>query len=318
MTGIRNNNDIKKDLLVIKRDWILYVFIAILLIWYFIWVYAPMGGLVLAFKEYDATLGISKSEFVGFANFKNLMTGNFSVQFWRAFRNTFMISIYSLVFSFPVPIILAILFSDIGNELYRKITQTLTYLPHFISEVTITGLVIFLVYKSNTSTGVLADILYKLGFIEEGVKILDTPNYFRPMYIMTGIWKETGYSSIVYFAAIMGVSPTLYEALRVDGGNKFQELRYVTIPGISSTLIIMIIMRIGRLMNVGYERIILLYNSNTYETADIINSFVYRVGLTSGNTSLGTAAGMFNSIIGFALVIGANYISKKVSKTSLW
>lgn len=316
--GVRNKENRKKILQILKKDWVLYLFVGNLMLWFLIWVYAPMTGLILAFKDYDALLGINKSEFVGLANFQNLIFGSFNVQFWRSFRNTFIISLYGLIFSFPIPIILAILFSDIGNEFFRKITQTITYLPHFISEVTITGLVIFLVYKSNSTTGIMAEILYKLGWVENGAKILDSPQYFRPLYIITGLWKETGYSSIVYFAAIMGISPTLYEAIKVDGGNKFQELRYVTIPGMSGTLIVMLIMRIGRMLNVGYERIILLYNANTYETADIINSFVYRMGVVNGNTSLGTAAGMFNAIIGFALVIGANYIGRKVSNTSLW
>lgn len=316
--GFRDRRNIRQTVRSIGKNYALYIFVGILIVSYIVWQYAPMTGLILAFKEYDPRLGVSGSEFIGLANFQNLMSGSFSDQFWRAFRNTFIISLYGLLFSFPVPIILALLFSEIGNGVVRKITQTLTYLPHFISEVTITGLVIFLVYKSNTTTGVIAQLLYKLNLVSEGTKLLDSPQYFRPLYIITGLWKETGYSSIVYFAAIIGVPPVLYEAIRVDGGNKFQELKYVTLPSISGTIIIMLIMRIGRLLNVGYERIILLYNANTYETADVITSFVYRIGLNEGNTSLGTAASMFNALIGFALVVGANFISRKVKGTSLW
>jgi putative aldouronate transport system permease protein len=196
--------------------------------------------------------------------------------------------------------------------------QIFSYLPHFLSEVTITGLVLALLYNGEVNTGVIAQALIDLGIIEETTNIVQNADYFRPMFIITGIWKEAGYSSIVYFAAIMGISPVLYEALKVDGGNKLQEIRYVTFPGMASTLIIMIVLRIGRMLSVGFERVILLYNANTYETADVLDTFVFRIGLESGNQSMGAAAGMFTSLIGFALVIGANYISREISDSSLW
>lgn len=318
MEGFRNKSSIGMTLKKIKADYILYIFIGILILWYLIFQYLPMGGLLLAFKDYNPSEGIMGSDFIGLSKFNDLMFENYSSHFWMAFRNTFQISIYNLIFGFPFPIILAILFSEIGNDIYRKIVQTVSYLPHFISEVTITGLVIFLVYKSTSSTGVIASMLYALKVIPEDVKILDSPEYFKPLYIITGLWKESGYSSIVYFAAVMGISPVMYEALKVDGGSKMQELRYVTLPSIVPMITVMLIMRIGRMLNVGYERIILLYNSKTYETADVISSFVYRMGVENGNTSLGTASGMFNAVLGFVLVIGANYIGRKVSNTSLW
>ncbi len=303
----------------IKKDWILYLMILPMIIWFALWMYKPMGGLLIAFKRFEATDGILGSDFVGFFYFKNLISGGVNtIAFWGAFRNTFMISLYGLVFGFPIPIILALLFSEIRNETYRKITQTISYLPHFMSEVTITSLVLMLIYSGEISTGTIAKLLYSTGLVDEGVKIIEQMQYFRPLYIITGIWKEAGYSSIVYFAAIMGISPLLYEAIRVDGGNKFQEIRYVTIPGMAPTLIIMIILRIGRMLSVGYERVILLYNVSTYETADVINTFVYRIGLIDGSQALGSAAGMFNAVIGFALVMSANFISRKVSETSLW
>ncbi len=318
MEGFRSKSSIGMTLKKIKVDYVLYIFIGILILWYIIFQYLPMGGLLLAFKDYNPSEGIMGSDFIGLSKFNDLMFKNYSNQFWMAFRNTFQISIYNLIFGFPFPIILAILFAEVGNDIYRKIVQTLSYLPHFISEVTITGLVIFLVYKSTSSTGVIASMLYTLKLIPADVKILDSPEYFKPLYIITGLWKESGYSSIVYFAAVMGISPVMYEALKVDGGNKIQELRYVTLPSIAPMITVMLIMRIGRMLNVGYERIILLYNSKTYETADVISSFVYRMGVENGNTSLGTASGMFNAVLGFVLVIGANYIGRKVSNTSLW
>lgn len=307
----------------IKKDWQLYLLILPMLLWFLLFIYKPMGGLLIAFKNYETTQGIAGSGFNGLSNFFRLVSGTEALTFWRAFRNTFIISIYGLIFGFPIPIILALLFSEINNKWYLKITQTISYLPHFLSEVTITSIVIILLYKDDVTTGILARLLYSLGIAQTGENIRLMAQYFRPMYIITGIWKESGYSSIVYFAAIMGISPVLYEALKVDGGNKWQEIRYVTFPGMAPTLIIMIILRIGRMLSVGYERVILLYTSSTYETGDVLSSFIYRIGLNNASGSdifkaISGAADMFNSIIGFVLVIGANFISSKISKTSLW
>jgi putative aldouronate transport system permease protein len=303
------------------KDWRLYCLLLPMLIWFLLFVYKPIGGLLVAFKDYKPDRGIWGSDFAGFYNFSKLMFDpTFKKEFWGAFRNTFMISLYGLIFAFPIPIILAILFSEIVHEPYRKLTQTLTYLPYFLSEVTITGLALMLLKESSISTGIIARAMLSAGFTPDG-KILETARYFRPLFCITGIWKDAGYNSIVFFAAIMGVSPTLYEALRVDGGNKLQELRYVTLPGISTTLTIMIIMRIGHMLSVGYERVILLYNISTYATGDVLSTLAYRLALFVGNnsnTGMGSAIDMFNSVIGFFLVIGANYVSRRVSSTSLW
>lgn len=302
----------------LAKDWRLYLLLLPLVLWFAVWAYKPMGGLLIAFKRFDSSLGIWASEFRGVDNFINLVAGVNKEQFWQAFRNTFVINAYSLVFGFPVPIILAVLFSEIGNSFVRKFTQTATYLPHFLSEVTITSITIMLVYSGVHSTGVLASLFQELGLLEPGVSMLSKPNYFRPLYIAVGIWKESGYNSIVYFAAIMGISPTLYEAMKVDGANKLQELRYVTFPGMAPTLIIMIIMRIGHMLSIGYERVLLMYNSNVYVTADVLSTFEQRIGILSANYGVGAAVSLFNSLIAFALVIGANSISRNISDTSLW
>lgn len=314
----KEKNKLIKYTKAIISDWRLYVLLLPMVIWYALWIYKPMGGLLIAFKNFKPNLGIGGSDFVGFTNFITLMNGPYSTQFWQAFRNTFLISLYGLLFGFPIPIILALFFSEITNNTYRKITQTITFLPHFLSEVTITGLVLTLLYRGEVNTGIVAQLLTSIGAISENTKIIQEATYFRPLYIITGIWKEAGYNSIVYFAAVMGISPVLYEALKVDGGNKWQEIRYVTFPGMAPTLVIMIILRIGSMLSVGYERVILLYNANTYETADVLSSFVYRIGMLGGNQALGGAADMFNALIGFALVVGANFISRQVSETSLW
>jgi len=311
-------NKLMKYAKIIVSDWRIYLLLLPVLVWFLLWAYKPMGGLLIAFKNFKPNLGVMGSDFVGFANFTTLMGGAYAEQFWQAFRNTFVISLYGLIFGFPIPIILALFFSEINNLSFRKVIQTFTYLPHFLSEVTITGLILTLLYNGEVNTGIIAKLLMDTGLLPEGSKIIQQAAYFRPMYIITGIWKEAGYSSIIYFAAIMSISPTLYEALKVDGGNKFQEIRFVTFPGMAPTLIIMIILRIGNILSVGYERIILLYNANTYVTADVISSFVYRIGMEGGNQQVGSAADMFNALIGFALVMGANYISRQVSETSLW
>jgi putative aldouronate transport system permease protein len=308
----------KKIWKAVSKDWRLYVLLLPMVIWFVLWAYKPMGGLLIAFKRFDPQFGIWGSEFKGIDNFINLVSGVNKIEFWQAFRNTFIISAYSLIFGFPVPIILALLFAEIGNDTVRKLTQTATYLPHFLSEVTITGIALMLVYSGVRSTGIIASVLQQIGLIDPGVSIMQKSNYFRPLYIMVGIWKESGYNSIVYFAAIMGISPTLYEALKVDGGNKFQEIRFITFPGMAPTLIIMIIMRIGSMLTIGYERVLLLYNANIYVTADVLSTFEQRIGILSGNYGIGAAVSLFNSLIAFALVIGANTISRNISETSLW
>lgn len=302
----------------VRKDWRLYVLLLPLVIWFVLWAYKPMGGLLIAFKRFDPQFGVWGSEFKGIDNFINLVAGVNRVEFWQAFRNTFIISAYSLIFGFPVPIILALLFAEIGNDTVRKLTQTATYLPHFLSEVTITGIALMLVYSGVRSSGIIASLFQHMGLIEPGVSIMQKSNYFRPLYIMVGIWKESGYNSIVYFAAIMGISPSLYEALKVDGGNKFQEIRFITFPGMAPTLIIMIIMRIGSMLTIGYERVLLLYNANIYVTADVLSTFEQRIGILAGNYGIGAAVSLFNSLIAFALVIGANTISRNISETSLW
>ena len=314
----REQNQLFRVLQIIINDYRLYLLLLPIVIWYGLWFYKPLAGLLIAFKNFQPNLGAMGSDFVGFANFETLINGAFSPQFWRAFRNTFVISLYGFIFGFPIPIVLALFFSEIINNFLRNVSQTLSYLPHFLSEVTITGLVLTMLRNSETSTGILSSLLINIGFIEETTKVVQNADYFRPMFIITGIWKEAGYSSIVFFAAIMAISPVLYEAIKVDGGNKLQEIRYVTFPGMAPTLIIMIVLRIGRMLSVGFERVILLYNANTYETADTLATFVLRIGLEGGNQAVGAAAGMFDSIIGFGLVVGANFISRQISDTSLW
>lgn len=302
----------------VKRDWQLYLLLFPMIIWFALWVYQPIYGVLIAFRDFSAADGVMGSPFVGLSNFNAIFFGLEAQSFWLAFRNTFLISLYGLCFGFPIPIILALLFSEVGSNIYRNAVQTVSYLPHFISEVIITGMIITMLSNEVGSFGVLAQVLQGLGVTGEGQNLLDMPEYFRPMFILTGIWRDAGYGSIVYFAAIMGISPVLYEALKVDGGNKLQEIRFVTFPGMAPTLVITLILRIGSILSVGFERTLLLQRSATLITSDVISTWVFRMGLYGTNQALGAAGDLFNSLIGLGLVLVANTIARKASDTALW
>lgn len=309
----------------IKKDWPLYVMLIPVLLFFFIFRYMPIYGILSAFKNQTVlTVSIGDSPFSGFYAFRSLMMGDYAQRFWQAFRNTFAISMYGLIFGFPVPIILALFFSEIKNDVYRSIVQILSYLPKFISTVVITSIITLMLYGGNSvqAPGVLASLFSSLGLIEPGTRMLMQPQYFRSIYIVSGIWEGAGYGSIVYFAAVMAISPTNYEAARIDGASKLSQIRYVTLPGMAPTLTIMLILRIGEILTVGYEKVILLYNVETYSTADVISTFVARVGglMDPSGSILNVAASadLFNSVIAMFLVLGANFISRRVSDTSLF
>ncbi|ORC36236.1 hypothetical protein B4O97_06495 [Marispirochaeta aestuarii] len=318
----------KGVLATIIKDWQLYVLLLPMVAFFFLWRYLPMGGILVAFKRYKVTEGVMGSEFAGFYYFRELFFGAGSGEFWRAFRNTFMLNIYGLLFAFPVPIILALLFSEIRSVVYRTAAQTLSYMPNFISEVIITTLIILITSNSHGSVGLVTRVLQALGLISEQTKLMFEPAYFRSVYIVSDIWIKAGYGSIVYFAAIMGIPPSNYEAARVDGATKLDQIRHVTLPGIATTLTIMLILRIGQMLQVGFEKVLLLYNPATYETSDVLATYVFRTGMggvggrmagaLATSPSLATAAGLFEALIAMVLVLGANYISRKISDTSVF
>ncbi len=300
-------HDLQEDM---RRDWQLYLLLAPMLIWFAVFLYKPMYGLVIAFQDFSIFRGIEKSPWVGFANFVELFHND---MFVRSFWNTIKISGLGLIFAFPVPIILALMFNEVQNGVARRWAQTVVYLPHFISVVIVAGIVINFL---SPSIGVVNLLLKGLGF--EPIYFLTQPEWFRPIYIGSSVWKEAGFESIVYLAAIAGVSPTLYESARVDGASRWQMMWRITLPCILPTIVIMLIIRIGNLVEVGFEYIILLYRPSTYETADVVSTFIYRTGLQGTQYDLATAAGLFNAVIAFVLVYSANRISRKVSSTSLW
>lgn len=302
----------KLDLLAehFKREWQIYVMLAPMLIWFAVFLYKPMYGLQIAFKDYSIFRGIEASPWVGVEHFNDLFGNS---QFLRAIKNTFLISFYSLIFGFPMPILLALMFNEIINAAFKRSAQTIVYLPHFISTVIIAGIVIT---AFSPSAGIVNTVLSWFGV--EPVYFLTKAEWFRPIFIGSGIWQEAGFSSIIFLAAIAGVNPSLYESAVVDGASRWQMIWKITLPSILPTIIIMLIIRIGNLMEVGFELIILLYQPATYETSDVINTFIYRQGLQSGQYDLAAAAGFFNAVIAFILVMTANSISKRFSRTSLW
>lgn len=292
-----------------KTNYFVYILALICLSYYFIFCYAPMGGILIAFKNYKPTKGIWGSQWVGFKYFEQIFSSYFIV---RLFRNTLLINVYDLLFGFPAPIILALLFNELTSTKFRRVVQTVTYLPHFISQVVICGIIVTFL----SGDGLVNQILNMLG--KESVIFLQNPRYFRTIYVGSGIWQNVGYGTILYLAALSNVDPQLLDAAAIDGCNRFMRVWHVTLPGITPTIIIMLILRIGNMMNVGFEKIILLYNPSTYETADVLSSFVYRYGLLEGNFSYSTAVGLLNSVINFTLLVAVNYISRRVSEISLW
>ncbi len=294
----------------IKQDWQLYLLLLPMLIWFAVFAYRPMIGLQIAFKDFSMFRGIAASPWVGFENFETLLSDPL---FIRAFFNTITISFLGLIFAFPVPILLALMFNEVQGAARKRFAQTIVYLPHFISVVIVAGIVVNLL---SPSTGVVNLVLDWLGF--DKIYFLTKPEWFRSVFIGSNIWKEAGFESIVYLAAIAGISPTLYESARVDGASRLQMMWRVTLPCMLPTIIIMLIIRVGNLVEVGFEYIILLYQPATFETADVVSTYIYRAGVQGTQYDVATAAGLFNAVIAFALVFMANRISRKVSSTSLW
>ncbi|KRE99826.1 sugar ABC transporter permease [Paenibacillus sp. Soil766] len=288
----------------------LYFMILPVVVYYVLFHYVPMYGAIIAFKDYRIAEGFLGSPWVGFQHFATFFE---SFYFWRLLKNTLLLNFYSLVFTFPAPILFALLINEIGGRFFRKAVQTITYLPHFISLVVICGMINQFVARE----GVMMDILVWFGM--DRTSLLSHPEFFRVIYIASDIWQSVGWGSIIYLAAITGINPELYEASRVDGAGKWRQTLNITLPGIAPIIIILFILKIGHMLDVGFEKVILLYNPNTYETADVISTFVYRKGLgTSFEFSYATAVGLFQSVLNFMLLITANKISRRLGESSLW
>lgn len=295
----------------LRRDLLLYLMITPVLVWYAIFVYKPMYGLVVAFQDFSVWKGISGSEWVGFKNFERFFN---SPYFFRTLKNTVLFNVYKLIFDFPAPIILALLLNEVRKSWFKRSVQTLTYLPHFISVVVVAGIVTNFLAPGN---GLVNIILDKLGF--DKIYFLTVPEYFRTIYIISfDIWKDVGFGAIVYIAALAGINPELYEAAEADGASRLRKMWHISLPGILPTIIIFLLLRISNFIEMGHEAIILLYQPITYETADILSSYAYRSGIVSGHYDLGAAVGLFTNTVGLILVVICNRISNRLTGSGLW
>jgi len=295
---------------VVNRDKYLLLLAAPVLIYFVVFHYVPMYGIIIAFKQFRPVDGIMGSAWVGIQNFQQFFD---SIYFWRLLRNTLLISLYSLFWGFPAPILFALLLNELRGRLFKRTVQTISYLPHFISIVVIAGMIVTF---TNPLDGILNLALAKLGFAPIG--FLNDPDWFRTIFVASGVWQSFGWGSIIYLAAIAGINPQLYEAAEMDGANRFKKVLHITLPGIVPTIVILFILNIGNLMDVGFEKVLLLYNPATYETADVIGTFVYRRGILNSDFSFAAAVNLFNNVINIMLLVSVNWISRKVSETSLW
>ena len=297
----------------LKKDRYLLLMMIPVIIYFAVFCYFPMTGLWMAFTEYrigSGLKGLYFSDFVGLQWFKQFFG---SVYLWRLVRNTFLLSFYSLIFGFPIPILFAVAVTQMGNKRLQKPIQVSTYLPYFISTVVVCGMINNFL---SPSSGIINQLLNAIGI--ESINFMSLPQWFRPIYVISGSWQSFGFNSIIFVAAIMGISPDLYEAMRVDGANKRQVIWHLVLPSIRPTIILLLIMTLGSMMSVGFEKVYLLYNTAVYETADVIQTYVYRQGIMSNNYSYAAAVGLFNSVINFTIVFFANRLSRKVTDTAIW
>jgi len=301
-----NNRTILKDLV---KNKILYLMVLPIITYFIIFHYLPMFGVVMAFQDYKPTLGFLGSKFVGFKHYISYFC---SYSALRTITNTFILNIYDLIFAFPSPIIFALLLNELKNKLFKRTVQTITYIPHFISMVVVVSMLLDFFQRD----GVVNQLLSL--FIKEPIPFFIRPEWFRPLYIGSGIWQSFGWISIIYLAALTNIDQSLYEAAEIDGAGRWRKVINITIPGITPTIVMMFILQMGTMLNIGPQKILLMYNPAIYSTADVISTFVYRRGLIFGDYSFSAAIGLFNSVVSFLMVVLSNKISRHVTETSLW
>ncbi|MFI3226174.1 MAG: ABC transporter permease subunit [Clostridia bacterium] len=288
----------------------LYLMLVPMLLLVFLFSYRPLSGLLIAFKDYSPRIGIWDSPWVGFEYFIEYFNG---AHFSRTVINTLVISFGTLIFGFPAPIILALLLNEVSSVKFRRLVQTVSYIPHFVSMVVVCSMVTTFL---SPTTGVVNSILNLLG--KESVFFLADVDLFVPIYLLVNIWKTTGYSSIVYIASLTSIPEDLYEAARIDGANRWKQTWHVTLPGLLPTIVVMLLVQLGSILEIGYEMIILLYSPAVYESADVITTYSYRTGILEGRYDYATAIGLCNSFVSFIIVIAANMTSRRLTETSLW
>ncbi len=293
----------------IKKSKYLYLMMLIPIVYYVLFHYMPLYGVLISFKDYKVAKGVWGSPWVGFKWFEKFLTDEY---FWKLVRNTLLLNIYGLLWGFTIPIALALMLNEVSSSGFKRIIQSVSYLPHFISTVVVCGMVM----NFLSLDGIINRFVAFLGF--DKIQFMLMPEWFRTVFTASGIWQTCGWTSIIYLSALTAVDQEVLEAAMIDGANRFQKIRYVTLPSIAPTISIMLIMQLGKLMSLGYEKIILLYNGSTYETADVISSYVYRRGILNNDFSYSTAVGLFQSVVGVLLLICSNTITKKLSENSLW
>lgn len=297
---------LRRDL--VNNKWA-YAMLLPVLAYFLVFHYVPVYGALIAFKDFNPASGMAGSEWVGLDWFRQFFNG---LYFNRLMLNTLMLNVYDVLLGFPAPIVLALLMNELTSLRFKQFVQTVTYLPHFISVVVVSGMVLDFLARD----GVLTNMLVALGATPDAV--MNNPDWFRRIYVGSEIWQSIGWGSIIYLASLAGINPSLYEAARIDGANRWQQLLHITLPGLLPITMTLLILRLGQLMSVGFEKIILLYNPSTYETADVISTYVYRHGILDANYSYAAAVGLFNSAIALVLLVAANALSRRWSGNSIW
>ena len=295
-----------------KRDWRLYAMLAIPVIWYLLFCYKPMIGVMIAFQKYSLVKGMWGSKFVGLKNFEFVMGLR---DFPLALQNTLYLNLLGLILGFPVPIILAIMLNEIRSKGVKRVSQTLLYLPHFLSWIIIGGMVLKIFAPT---TGVVNQTLLKWGMIDKNVPFLTDGPTWQMTYTLVGVWQNMGWGTILYLSAITGINMELFEAAKIDGANKLQQIWHVTLPGIRSTIVVLLILNIGQMMNISFDRPYIMGNTLVQDYCDVLSTFVYRTGITNGKFDRATAIGLFQSVVGLILISGANFITKKMGEDGIW
>ena len=296
----------------LNRDKYLYLIMLLPAVYYILFCYYPMYGVTLAFKQYKPKLGILGSPWASQNGMKYVLQVVNDPYFWTVFKNTIVLNLTNLVISFPAPIILALLLNEVASSKYKRIVQTITYLPHFLSTVVVVGMMT----SMFNSTGIVNELLGKLGI--GPIQFLNDAQYFRPMYIGSNVWQGIGWDSIIFLSALAGLDMELYEAARIDGAGRWKQTIHITLPGILPTIIIMLILAMGRILNVSYQKILLMMTGSSQSVSDVISTYVYRRGITKADFSYATAVNLFQSLVSLVFVAATNWISRKTSETSLW
>ena len=294
----------------ILKNWDLYLLILPVVAYFLVFHYYPMYGVQIAFKNFFANRGILGSPWVGLRHFERFFN---SYYFWRLLRNTLGIGLYELLVGFPIPIILALSINEVAHKRFQRFVQNVTYAPHFLSTVVLVGMVFMFLSRTN---GVVNNVIEFLG--GERISFMTEPKWFKTIYVLSGVWKNMGWNSIIYLAALSGVDPELHEAAKVDGASQFQRIRHINLPAIIPTIVILLILNAGRVLSVGFEKVYLMQNSLNMAASDVIATHVYRTGLLGAQYSYAAAVGLFNSIVNFIMLISVNRIARRLNETSLW